>query len=105
MTGDWPLYNTVLLRLADGAKEENMARKLIAIDGAISYNRIDQMRTRFEGSIRSINAIIAIIIAAAAVLAFLVLFNLTNINVTERIRELDRAFYGKMAPQLADQDG
>ena len=29
-----------------------------------------------------------IVIAAAAVLAFLVLFNLTNINVTERIREL-----------------
>ena len=46
------------------------------------------MRTRFENSIRSINAIIVIIIAAAALLAFLVLFNLTNINVTERIREL-----------------
>ena len=88
MTGDWPLYNTILLRLTDGAKEEDTARKLIAIDGAISYNRIDQMRTRFEGSIRSINAIIVIIITAAAILAFLVLFNLTNINVTERIREL-----------------
>ena len=88
MTGDWPLYNTILLQLADGAKEEDAARKLIAIEGAISYNRIDQMRTRFESSIRSINAIIVIIIAAAALLAFLVLFNLTNINVTERIREL-----------------
>ena len=88
MTGDWPLYNTILLRLTDGAREEDTARKLIAIEGAISYNRIDQMRTRFEGSIRSINAIIVIIITAAAILAFLVLFNLTNINVTERIREL-----------------
>ena len=58
------------------------------MDGVVSYNRIDQMRTRFENSVRSINVIIVMIIAAAALLAFLVLFNLTNINVTERIREL-----------------
>ncbi|MBQ9027728.1 MAG: ABC transporter permease [Lachnospiraceae bacterium] len=88
MTGDWPLHNTILLRLSDDAQEEEVARKLIAMEGVVSYNRIDQMRTRFENSIRSINAIIVIIIAAAALLAFLVLFNLTNINVTERIREL-----------------
>ena len=88
MTGDWPLYNTVLLKLDENAPEEEVAKELIAMEGVISYNRIDQMRTRFENSIRSINAIIVIIIAAAALLAFLVLFNLTNINVTERIREL-----------------
>ena len=88
MTGDWPLYNTVLVRLSEGVREEEVAKKLISLEGVISYNRIDQMRTRFENSIRSINAIIVIIIAAAALLAFLVLFNLTNISVTERIREL-----------------
>ena len=88
ITGDWPLYNTILIHLSEGAQEEDTARKLIALDGVVSYNRIDQMRTRFENSIRSINVIIVIIIAAAAILAFLVLFNLTNINVTERIREL-----------------
>lgn len=86
--GNWPLYNTVLLLLEDGAREDLTAQKLIEMEGVISYNRIDQMRTRFENSIRSINAIIVLIIAAAALLAFLVLFNLTNINVTERIREL-----------------
>lgn len=88
ITGDWPLHNTLLLNLSDQAQEEETARELIAMDGVISYNRIDQMRTRFENSIRNINVIIVIIIAAAAILAFLVLFNLTNINVTERIREL-----------------
>ena len=36
----------------------------------------------------SLNVVVLIIILAAAILAFLVLFNLTNINVTERIREL-----------------
>ena len=88
MTGEWPVYNSVLIHLSEEAREEEVARELIAMEGVISYNRIDQMRTRFENSIRSINVIIVIIIAAAAILAFLVLFNLTNINVTERIREL-----------------
>ena len=88
MTGDWPMYNTILIHLAEGASEEEAARKLVDLDGVVSYNRIDQMRTRFESSIRSINIIIVMIIGAAAILAFLVLFNLTNINVTERIREL-----------------
>ena len=40
------------------------------------------------GAFLIINIIIVMIIGAAAILAFLVLFNLTNINVTERIREL-----------------
>ena len=88
ITQEWPLHNTLLIHLAEGANEEKTAAKLVGMDGVVSYNRIDQMRTRFENSVRSINVIIVMIIAAAALLAFLVLFNLTNINVTERIREL-----------------
>jgi putative ABC transport system permease protein len=37
---------------------------------------------------KSLDVVVWIIIGAAAALAFLVLFNLTNINVTERVREL-----------------
>ena len=36
----------------------------------------------------AINYAVVIIIAAAAALAFVVLYNLTNINITERVREL-----------------
>ena len=86
--GEWPQHNTILIRLTEGADEEKAAEELLSLEGAVSYSRIDQFRTRLEGSIRSINVIIVIIIAAAALLCFLVLFNLTNINVTERIREL-----------------
>ena len=85
---EWPQHNTILIRLAEGADEGKAAEELLAAEGVVSYSRIDQFRTRLEGSIRSINVIIVIIIAAAALLCFLVLFNLTNINVTERIREL-----------------
>ena len=46
--GDWPQYNTILIRLTEGADEEKAAAGLLSMDGVISYSRIDQMRTRFE---------------------------------------------------------
>ena len=36
----------------------------------------------------SLNAVIILIVAAAGALAFIVLYNLTNINITERVREI-----------------
>ena len=64
------------------------AETILSWKGVLTYSRIDEIRTRFEDSMESLNVVVLIIILAAAILAFLVLFNLTNINVTERIREL-----------------
>ena len=36
----------------------------------------------------SVNMVVVVLVAAAAVLAFVVLYNLTNINITERVREI-----------------
>ena len=41
-----------------------------------------------QGSIDSVNVIILVLIAFAGILAFIVLYNLTNINVGERVREI-----------------
>ena len=91
--GEKPSDNTVLLLLADadGAPDTAdtvTAEEILSQDGVLTYSRIDEIRTRFEDSMESLNVVVLIIILAAAILAFLVLFNLTNINVTERIREL-----------------
>ena len=92
--GQAPEKNSMLLRFDDGAgaveeeREDEIARLLLDQPGVQSFSRIDAMRTRFESSMGNIDAVILLIIAAAATLAFLVLFNLTNINVTERLREL-----------------
>ncbi len=43
---------------------------------------------RVKGSIDSINVIILVLIVLAGMLAFIVLYNLTNINVGERVREI-----------------
>ena len=81
--GERPRDNVLLVKAA-----ENSAERVTKIKGVITYNSIDETRDHFHESMKSLDVVVWIIIGAAAALAFLVLFNLTNINVTERVREL-----------------
>ena len=53
---------------------------------AVSVN--EDMLVRFSSMMSSMNYIVFVVIACAAALAFIVLYNLNNINITERIREI-----------------
>ncbi|MBQ9960715.1 MAG: FtsX-like permease family protein [Firmicutes bacterium] len=48
----------------------------------------DDFRARIENIMQSLDYIILLVVLCAAALAFIVLYNLTNINITERIREI-----------------
>ena len=63
---------------ADLLNQEKVANVTISAD----------VRDRFESMMSSMNYIVFLIIMCAAALAFIVLYNLTNINITERIREI-----------------
>ena len=52
----------------------------------ISY--VDTMRAQMDDMLRSLNLVIVVLIISAGALAFIVLYNLNNINITERQREL-----------------
>lgn len=52
------------------------------------WTSIDDYRESFQETINQLNSVVILIIGCAAALAFIVLFNLNNINITERIREL-----------------
>ncbi len=67
---------------------DSLSTRLVGLDGASSYTYIRSTADRFEKSLSAVNAAVGIIIVAAATLAFIVLYNLTNINITERNREL-----------------
>ncbi len=89
--GEDPELNEMLLRYADGAGEaesDTVSANLMALDGVDSYSYIATLRDNFTDSMEAIDYAVVIIITAAAALAFVVLYNLTNINITERIREL-----------------
>ncbi|SHI19785.1 putative ABC transport system permease protein [Sporobacter termitidis DSM 10068] len=58
-------------------------------DGGVAYvSHFTSVAKTFRDSMNSVNAVVVIILVSAALLAFVVLYNLTNINITERTREL-----------------
>ena len=83
--------NVMLLRYSEEAGEaesDAVSADLMAMDGVDSYSYIATLRDNFTDSMEAIDYAVVIIITAAAALAFVVLYNLTNINITERVREL-----------------
>ena len=57
-------------------------------DEVIGVNYVSDVAHSFSGTLDSLDLITQILIVSAAALAFIVLYNLTNINVSERQREL-----------------
>ncbi len=57
-------------------------------DDISNVSIIAEMRARVENAMESMNFVVALVIGCAAALAFIVLFNLGNINISERVREI-----------------
>ena len=49
---------------------------------------VPEMKERVDNMMSMLDAVVGLVIASAAALAFIVLFNLSNINITERVREI-----------------
>lgn len=61
---------------------------LLSTDDVSSAGVNADTESQFNNMISSINYVVLLVIVLAAALAFVVLYNLTNINITERIREI-----------------
>ena len=87
--GEAPVQNTILVRCTGGqAAEEALSSALIPLSGVTAATRIQETRNTFTQSMESVDYAVILILVCAAALAFVVLYNLTNINITERLREL-----------------
>ena len=61
---------------------------LLGCDDVSSVSSVSELRERVDNMMQSLNYIVWMIIICSGALAFIVLYNLTNINITERIREI-----------------
>ncbi len=79
-----------VLAIADAsvAGRASMADAVRAIDGVKTMSYNDETIDTYRKMIGSVNIIVVVLVVAAAGLAFIVLYNLTNINITERSREI-----------------
>ena len=82
--------NSVVGVLADGAQsgDEAFSAALLDVDGVAGITWSADMRSALDDTIASINIVVYVIILFAGALAFVVLYNLMNINITERVKEI-----------------
>ena len=88
--GEAPKYNTLYFRhgLGKGTEQDKFGSELLKTEGALTITFNSDTKVTFTNMLESLGMVIIVIISAAGLLAFVVLYNLTNINITERIREI-----------------
>lgn len=72
----------------DVAKEDRLGREINQIDQVASVVFYRASEEQFSDTIKSLGFVVVVLIISAGLLAFVVLYNLTNVNISERIREI-----------------
>ena len=90
LTGERPAPNEYLITTLhhDSASVSSLCEELLEQPCVQSVTNLPAMAKTFRETIDAVDAAVFIIIFSAAALALVVLYNLTNINITERLREL-----------------
>ena len=89
--GSVPETNNILFKGTDSADEaaiEKTGQELLKNKAALSVTYIGTLAERLDSMLGSLDVVIVVLIISAGMLAFVVLYNLNNININERKREL-----------------
>lgn len=85
-------YNTNVILIKDNelskSKEEQLASEIMDKKEVASVSNIDTLVESMEDTMKLLNYVVVVLIVSAGLLAFVVLYNLANVNISERIREL-----------------
>ncbi len=84
-------YNTNVLfaqNNVEDEQEEELASKFLKEPNVNAVSLSSNMENVMDDMMRNLNYVVIILIVSAGMLAFVVLYNLANINISERIREL-----------------
>lgn len=69
-------------------QEDSLAAEIMNQSEVATLNRISTTMGMLDDTMKSLNYVVVILIVSAGLLAFVVLYNLSNVNISERIREL-----------------
>lgn len=87
-TGKEPEFKSAYVVVKEGEDIHEVAAAIADSDQVLSVSLTGDMRERIASMMKSMDYIVLLIIVCAGSLAFIVLYNLTNINITERMREI-----------------
>ena len=80
--------NMAVINLADGADSAEVGRRLISENGVKGISWLSDLKTNFEDRADLMDKVLMILILCAMLLAVTVIFDLSEININERRREL-----------------
>ena len=86
--GEEAAMNTFVFNTADGADLSSLSETILGYEHVQGISYAESSVTQFSDIADSLGSIVLVLILSAGLLAFIVMYNLVNINVTERIREL-----------------
>ena len=88
--GGAPDYNQLLMKYQDTSSnyETELGERIMTYDGVAAISFTSDLIDQIDNMLRSLDIVIVVLIVSAGLLAFVVLYNLNNINITERQREL-----------------
>ena len=82
------VFNEAYINFSDNDDIHQLSADIGKNKSFTSIYLFEDIKVRMGNMMKSLNYIVLLIIICAAVLAFIVIYNLTNINITERIREI-----------------
>lgn len=85
-----PYDNTFVLKMKQpgSSDEQTLGNDLMKLEGITSITFYSGLAESFSDTIASLSFVVVVLVAAAGLLAFIVLYNLTNVNISERLREI-----------------
>lgn len=86
-TGEMIQPNSMMIRY-DIDSEDALTSALLTDENVLSVTKSSSIKDGFSDIMGILNSVVIVLIVSAGALAFVVLYNLTNINISERIREI-----------------
>lgn len=88
--GEKPVYEDVIFSVRDEYldQEETIGKEILSQPAALSISYTASLAAQVDRMLSTLGIVIVVLIVSAGMLAFVVLYNLNNINITERQREL-----------------
>lgn len=83
-----PDFQNILFTVKNKEHLDEIGREILNFPAALSISYTSSLAGQLERMLSSLGTVIVVLIVSAGMLAFIVLYNLNNINITERQREL-----------------
>ena len=80
--------NTLYINVAEDGDSYQLGADISQLDGVLSVTVVEEVKNMISNTMKMLDMVVWLVIGCAGALAFIVLFNLSNINITERVREI-----------------